>query len=257
MPAKLRSCVCCLLFLWIWLGHPQPASAQASPTPRVTVEVEAGPIFVTRNDARIPPDTGTGFSLLDLTGRGPDPFFRAYVSVQLAERHGLRLLAAPVTTSGTGTLSEPVFFVDREFAPGVPTKGTFKFNTYRLAYRYTLRSNERWQVQIGAAILVRDAKIELEQAGRTVRNTDLGFVPLACFSAKRHLTDRTSLVFDVEGLGSPQGRAIDAAVKVEHRLTSRWLIAAGYRTVEGGADVTAVYTFAWLHFGVLSLGYRF
>jgi hypothetical protein len=34
-------------------------------------------------------------------------------------------------------------------------------------------------------------------------------------------------------------------------------VSAGYRTVEGGADVDEVYNFAWLHYAVLSASYRF
>jgi hypothetical protein len=37
----------------------------------------------------------------------------------------------------------------------------------------------------------------------------------------------------------------------------RWTVAAGYRMVEGGADVAAVYTFAWLHSVVLSVRVSF
>jgi hypothetical protein len=35
----------------------------------------------------------------------------------------------------------------------------------------------------------------------------------------------------------------------------RWSILAGYRTVEGGADVEAVYSFAWLHYAVVSVSW--
>lgn len=234
-----------------------PASAQPVGSPRVAVELETGPLWLTRNDVRIPPDTGTGFSLLDLTGRGPDPFVRVSATFQLGERHGVRLLAAPAQTTGTGTFDAPVFFADRTFAPGVPTEGTFKFNTYRLTYRYTLHESRDWRVQVGAALLMRDAKIELRQGGQVARDTDIGFVPLGYFSFKRRLTERASLLFDLEGLGSPQGRALDGVLKVDFTLAERWTLGAGYRALEGGADVTSVYSFAWLHFGVVSAGFRF
>lgn len=239
------------------LAVPATALGQPAAESRIGLEVETGPLWLTRNDVRIPPETGTGFSMLDLTGRGPDPFIRVNATFQLAERHGLRVLFAPVQTSGTGTFDVPVFFVDQVFDPGVPTEGTFKFNTYRLTYRYTLHAGAKWRTQIGAAVLTRDARIELRQAGRVAKDTDLGFVPLAYFSATRTLSDRASFVFDLEGLGSPQGRALDGVVKVDFKLADRWTLGAGYRTIEGGADVESVYTFAWLHFGVVSLGYRF
>ena len=233
------------------------ASAQPANAPVVAVELETGPLWLTRNDARIPPDGGTDFSLLDLTGRGPDVFFRAQATVQFARRHGLRLLFAPVETSGTGTFTAPVFFVDRTFLASVPTKGTFKFNTYRVTYRYTLHEGTDWRVQIGAAALIRDAKIELQQGGIATQYTDLGIVPLGYVSATRRLSDRASLVFDLEGLGSPQGRALDGIAKLDLSLTPKLSLGLGYRTLEGGADVSSVYTFAWLHYGVVSVGYRF
>ena len=245
------------LVVAVAVGAASSASAQSTTTPRVAVELETGPLWLTRNDARIPPEGGTHFSLLDVTGRGPDGFLRAQVSVQIAKRHGVRLLFAPVQITGTGTFAAPVRFVDQAFLPSVPTQGTFKFNTYRVTYRYTLHEGPDWRVQIGAAALVRDAKIELQQRGVAARYTDLGFVPLGYVSAARRLSDRAALVFDLEGLGSPQGRALDGIAKLDVSLTPKWNLGLGYRTLEGGADVSKVYTFAWLHYGVVSVGYRF
>ena len=44
---------------------------------------------------------------------------------------------------------------------------------------------------------------------------------------------------------------------VDVALSPRWTLGAGYRTIEGGADVESVYNFAWLHFGVVSVRYGF
>jgi hypothetical protein len=233
------------------------AAAQAPASPRISLEIEGGPVWISRNDARIPPPTGTPFSLLDLTGSGPTPYFRVAANFRIAARHHLRFVAAPVQVSGTGVFASPVAFVDRVFAAGVPTEGTYKFNTYRIGYRFVLRDDRNWHVEIGAALLTRDARIELRQGATAARDTDLGFVPLASFGVTRRLGDRAALVFDIEGLGSPQGRAIDALLRIDWSLSSRWTIGAGFRTIEGGADVDAVYTFAWLHFGVISLRYGF
>jgi hypothetical protein len=234
-----------------------PAAAQEARPSRLRIEVEAGPLWVTRNEVRIPPETGTGFSLLDLTGRGPDAFVRVTATFRIAERHSLRLLVAPVQTTGRGAFDAPVSFVDQVFPAGLPTEGTFKFNTYRLTYGYTLRDDDAWRLRVGGALLTRDAKIELRQGDKMARDTDLGFVPLAHFAAERSLGPRASLLFDLEGLGSPQGRALDGVLKLGVDLNDRWTVGAGYRTLEGGADVTSVYTFSWLHYGVFSLAYQF
>jgi hypothetical protein len=68
---------------------------------------------------------------------------------------------------------------------------------------------------------------------------------------------RWRLSADLDGLAAPQGRAFDFALKVHYDLSRRWTVGLGYRTIEGGADNDEVYTFAWLHQAVVSLGFRF
>jgi hypothetical protein len=46
-------------------------------------------------------------------------------------------------------------------------------------------------------------------------------------------------------------------LKLGYELGDRWGIGGGYRTVEGGADVESVYNFAWLHYALASVTYRF
>lgn len=47
------------------------------------------------------------------------------------------------------------------------------------------------------------------------------------------------------------------ALTLQHALPSGLQVFAGYRTLEGGADNDSLYTFAWLHYAVVGLGYRF
>ncbi len=233
------------------------SSAAADGWTRFGLEVEGGSLWSTRNDVKIPPATGTRFSLLELTGKGPDAYFRGYASVNFNRRHGLRFLAAPLEIRGSGPLKQRVSFAGSEFVQGTNTEGIFKFNTYRVTYMYTFREAGRWRLQIGAAGLIRDAKIELRQPTVMARDTDLGFVPLAYFSARSRISDRASVLFDFEGLGSKQGRALDGILKLDYDLGKGVTLGAGYRALEGGADVKRVYTFAWLHYAAVSLGYRF
>ncbi len=43
----------------------------------------------------------------------------------------------------------------------------------------------------------------------------------------------------------------------QYGFVSGWYAAAGYRTLEGGADNDDVYAFAWLHYAQVSVGRRF
>ncbi len=221
------------------------------------LRAESGAVWFSRNDVRIPGDGGTTFDLLDLTGRGPDPYLRLYATYDFSSRHSLRATFAPLNVAGTGTLGDDVVFKDDVFAAGVPTRGTYRFNTYRLTYRRTFHGHGRWCWGLGAAVLIRDADITLEQEGRKQSRDDLGVVPLLHAYAAYRLSDRASVHLDVEGAWSPMGRAFDAALKAEYAFDSGWYAAAGYRTLEGGADNDSVYTFAWLHYALVEVGCRF
>lgn len=65
------------------------------------------------------------------------------------------------------------------------------------------------------------------------------------------------------GLSSPRcptrkpGRVEDLALKFAYDISERWSVTGGYRTVEGGADVDAVYNFAWFNAAVVSGVCRF
>lgn len=221
------------------------------------IRLEGGGVWFSRNDVRIPGDGGTKFDMLDLTGKGADPYVRFYATYDFNDRHALRLTLAPLEVDGTGSLSEDVTFQDDVFAADTPTKGTYKFNTYRLTYRWLFYDRERWRWGLGAAALVRDAAIALEQGDKRQSKDDLGLVPLLHVYGEYRLNDQASIILDVEGAWSPMGRALDAALTAKHEFDSGWYVAAGYRTLEGGADNDEVYTFAWLHYAQAIVGYQF
>ncbi len=221
------------------------------------IQLETGILGFSRNDVRIPGDGGTRFDMLDLTGSGPEPVARLLATWQFHPRHALRLTLAPLETRGTGRLDRDTTFEEVLFPAGVDTKGRYRFNTYRLAYRWTFHESRRWRWGFGASALVRDAEVSLEQPGLKAAKDDLGLVPLLHLRGEYWMNDQTALVADVEGAAAAQGRAIDAALQLQWDFRPGWRAAAGYRTIEGGADNDEVYTFAWLHQVVVSLGARF
>ncbi|WP_111642143.1 hypothetical protein [Marinimicrobium alkaliphilum] len=223
----------------------------------LSVTVEGGAASFTRNDVRIPNDGGTRYDMLNLTGEGPDPYARLYVHYAFNDRHSLRLNLAPLQSSGTGEFAESVDFVDSTFAADTPTRGSYRFNTYRLTYRWLFHQSERWDWGVGGALLVRDAKVELTQGDLNALDDDVGVVPLLHLYGAYDLGDGWSLVLDVEGAGAPQGRAIDAALQAHYQLDRHWSLAGGYRILDGGADNDSLYTFARVHYAHLAVGYRF
>ena len=236
------------------LALPGDVVAQTS---ALVFELEGGPAWQSYNDVEIPNDgSATRFSLEELAGNGPWPAGRLYVTWNVAERHGVRLLLAPFSLTEAGTPTRSLDFAGETYAAGSPLEATYTFNSYRLSYRYRFRDGERWTGWVGFTAKLRDATIALTQGSTASRKDDLGFVPLLHFASDLRLGGGWALALDVDALAGGPGRAVDAALEVERDLGDGWSAQVGYRTVEGGADVTDVYTFAWLHYAVASLRWR-
>jgi len=250
-PARRLSLLSALALL-----APAAAAAQMR-TPRLAIELEGGAVWQSRNDVEIPNDgSATRFSLVDLAGNGPWPAVRLYVTWNLTERHGLRLLVAPFSLTETGVLDVPVRFAGASYAPGQPVKATYTFNSYRLSYRYRVHAGARTAAWVGFTGKIRDAEIALEQGATASRKDDLGFVPLLHLAGDWRVAPRWRLDFDVDGLAGGPGRAVDAALELGYDPGGPWMVQMGYRTLEGGANVPDVYSFAWLHYAVASIVWR-
>lgn len=191
--------------------------------------------------------------MLGLIGTNGSDYYRLRGTVTIGGRHSFRLLAAPIQKRGSGEFSGPVEFEGRTFEAGVPVEGIYRFNTYRVTYRYTFYDRNRWTIGAGAAALIRDAKVELRQNNISESSTDLGFVPLLHIYAKRDLGNGFSLTLDGESLAAQQGRATDASLTANYKFSDRWSLNFGYRVLEGGADVEQVYNFAWINFAAVGL----
>ncbi len=227
------------------------------------LEIEGGGVWQSRNEARSPAratDTapqGDLFSLKDLQGSGPEPYVRLSAGYTWNDKHQVHALYAPLTITGTGTSPDPISFQGATFGANAPIDAKYRFDSYRIGYRYKLYDDSLWQVWLGAVIKLRDANIALSQGAVSANRANTGPVPLLSLYARRDFGERWSFIVDAEGLAAPQGRALDAAFKIRHQFNERIGVSAGYRMLEGGADNKKVFTFAWLHYATVSLDFKF
>jgi hypothetical protein len=250
--------LCAITALAILVAAPVCLEAAGSETPRFVFELEAGPVWQSRNDVQIPNDElGTRFSLVDLVGNGPWAAARVQLTWNIKGRHGMQLFLAPLSYTERGRFDRPVRFAGESFSATEPTEATYQFNSWRLSYRYQAIRGARWDVWVGFTAKVRDAKIELVDGDTLARDTNVGFVPLLLVEAEYRVSERWRLLGELDALAGGPGRAEDIALKVGYDLSAHWRLTGGYRMVEGGADVDEVYNFAWFHSAVVSMVYRF
>ena len=173
-----------------------------------------------------------------LTGEGPYPAYRVYFNYAISPRSGLRLLYAPLRLTETRTLVKPVHFAGEDFDPDVGTEGTYQFNSYRITCHYLFHQSPAWLWRIGFTVKVRDAEIKLKQGSKSASDDDLGFVPLIYLGGQYQFAERWRELLDMDALGSPQGRAIDLALKLEYDLADQWRVSAGIAPSRAGRTTT-------------------
>ena len=219
----------------------------------VESEFEAGFVFVGRNDTRIPGDGGTNLSLVDDLSTDPEPVFRVRLGYRFAERHLITALYAPLELIARGSVDRDVEFDGGTYPAGTPLLAVYRFDSYRLTYRYSFVRNDALDLAAGLTAKIRDAETSLYGADAQ-RKTNTGFVPLVnVHAAWQPNGGPFGVLLDADALFAPQGRAEDVLVALTWELRDELDLRVGYRMLEGGADNEEVYSFAWLHYAVLGV----
>lgn len=220
------------------------------------LEGELGPVWQSLNNVQIPGKTGTRFNLKDF-GSGPFLAGRIYVGYDWTEKSEFRGLFAPLSIRGSKTLTTDLSFQDQVFTSGQTIQSLYRFNSYRMTYRYRLLKTPDWRFWIGFTAKIRDAEIALSREAITASKKDLGFVPLLHLRLLYQASDKLSFDLEADALAAPQGRAEDVVLRARYELAPQWIANLGYRILEGGADNDRVYAFAFLHYLVAGLEVRF
>jgi len=200
------------------------------------------------NDVQIPRDTGTLFSLSEDLDIRSSYFFRIRAGYHWKSRHTLSVFAAPLTLKASGSVDKEILFFGTTFPANTPLEAGYKFNSYRLTYRYDFIRKPKWQVGIGLTAKIRDAYIEVDGGGQNAKKTNVGFVPLLNFRILWQFDKDWGLLLEADAAAAAQGRAEDVLLALRYSLNEKVHVRVGYRIIEGGADVEEVYNFALIHF---------
>jgi hypothetical protein len=217
-----------------------------------SIDTESGLAYSGYNDVRIPGNTGTKLSLSQELEAGSTEFVRLSFVIDLGDRHRLSFLAAPLRFESSGTIDRDVDFNGVRFDSGVTLNALYRFDSYRVTYRYTLFHGERIRAGIGFTGKVRDASISIDNDSVYSEKANTGFVPLINFAFDWRFASKLGLILEGDALAAPQGRAEDVLLAIYGNPSNQLRLRLGYRVLEGGADNDEVYTFALVHY--LSVG---
>ena len=215
------------------------------------LDLEGGYVFSVSNDVQIPGTTGTRFSLTDELGSDNTLFMRGRLSYTFGERHVVSILVAQLNIPASGRVGKPIVFEGVTFPALAWLKADYRFDSYRLTYRYTVRRSERFTAGVGVTGKIRDAAITLESVDLVSRKENTGFVPLINFEVRWRFARDIWVLFEGDALAAPQGRAEDVLLAVQYFPSEKFGFKGGWRFLEGGADNEEVYSFAFLSYAVL------
>jgi hypothetical protein len=226
---------------------------------RWSLDIETGPVFASSNTIQVPNPGGTRFSLSDAFDIDSKIYYRIRLNFLLGKRHQLSALFAPLTLKADGAPDQELRFQDTTFPPGETVNALYRFNSYRLTYRYLLLDKKKLQLWLGFTAKIRDAKILLSSQGYEDDTSNVGFVPLLNLVLDWGFGSKMGLLFEVDALAAPggQGRAEDVSLSFYHNLGKNTRLRMGYRFIEGGADVEEVYNFAFLNYIYAAIHIRF
>jgi hypothetical protein len=220
------------------------------------IDFETGLAANGYNDVRIPGNTGTRFSLTRDLSSDPTLYWRTRVSHTFGNKHTLSLLMAPLTFRSEGVLEDDLRFAGREFAATTIVKAKYRFDSYRLTYRYDFCRRDKVRIGVGFTGKIRDAAISVEDGRQRAQKSNTGFVPLINLRAQWTISSHFGLLLDGDALAAPQGRAEDVLLAMTGNASRSLQCKIGYRLLEGGADNDEVYTFALVNYLVFGVVWR-
>lgn len=221
------------------------------------LEFETGIVIPGYNDVAVPGDSGTRFSLTEDLDADNSVACRIRLSRTFSEKHCVGVMAALLTMKSNGLVDADTHFNGTVFPQDSAIDAKFRFDSYRLIYRYHLYRSDTFQCSLGGALKIRDAAIELDSKGLRSVKKNTGFVPLASFNLTWEAFDQVRFILDGEALAAPQGRAEDVVLATQYDVTDSFKLSLGYRILEGGADNDEVYTFSLFHYFVLGASWSF
>lgn len=225
---------------------------------RFSIQVDLGSTWQSRNKVRIPNDNeGDKFSLEDVAGSGPWAAARFEGLWSINDKHGIRVVAAPLSYKENGKLDRETRFAGATYSPDEEVEARYTFNSWRVGYRYHLYAEPDWDLWVGGTLKIRDAGVRLKQGDVSSQDDNVGPVPLLYIAGNYRLDNHWSVSADLDGLAGGPGRALDLGVRINYRVDESWQVGLGCRTLEGGADTDDVYNFAWFNTVSLSATYLF
>lgn len=221
------------------------------------IDIESGAVFTGYNNVRVPGNTGTLFSLKNDLESKSTIFIRLRAGYTIKDRHTISVLYAPLEVKSSGLSNKEINFEGVIFPTNTNLNAIYRFNSYRITYRYDIVKRKKIEFGLGFTAKIRDAEIALTSQNLASSKKNVGFVPIINFRLHWKLNNKIGVLLDGDALAAPQGRAEDVLLAGTYQISDQFMVRCGYRILEGGADNDEVYNFTLFHYASFGLSYTF
>jgi len=243
----------------------------------VSIQGELGFLDVVSHRVQFSRD-GTEIDYVDEGGQ--DVLFnfqRISADFEFGDRHHAILLYQPLSIETQVRIDRDWTVDGLTFPEGTAVNTRYKFPFYRASYLYDLAPSERREIGVGGSLQLRNATIAFTSADGSLRRSNRNVGPVPVLKFRTHLPLGGDYWFEGEadGFYAPVsylngddndvvGAILDASLRAGRELTPRVDGFVNVRYLGGGSqgqndDETGPgdgYTRNWLHFAVVSLGFR-
>lgn len=219
--------------------------------------IQGAGVFPGYNDARLPGNTGSRLSYPEDLDANPTFSPRFEAGFLMGERHYAGFTGSLLTLSAVGTLDRDISFDNETFAGGSKVKALYRYDSYRLTYRYDFFMSESLRIGAGITGQIRVAELSLENesAGSSQEGSfkDTGVLPLVNYRIEWSPSPEWTFYTYGDLIITPSRRVEDVFFGTRYSFNNPLSIIVGYRLLEGGSDSDDVYTYALFHYVVLGL----
>lgn len=106
------------------------------------LDVETSRVSGKYCDVRIPGDTGDKISLTENLEMDSFYTFRLELTKNFSNSHNISFLISPLRVNSDGIINSDIYFNDKTFNSNSKIKSFYKFDSYRISYRYDFVDNK-------------------------------------------------------------------------------------------------------------------
>ena len=225
--------------------------------PDVRFIFEFGAAWMMKNDIASQHNSSNVIDM-EIYGATADPTtsIRSGFEFYLNDANEVLAQFSPYTIRAVGTLNSAINFDGVGFNTTEETLIAYKWDAYKLRWRYNFLDNNIFVVKAGLGVVLSRVVTELSTDTKAEKVAVTTVLPIAHLHLGVNIND-SELYTEVDGGRIEDECTLDAALMYRYKISKHWDVGGGYRFERVVVDDSQLYNEFISHNVVMNLGYAF